>query len=326
MTAESGEIWCAWRRTSTPSTPGILMSVTITSNSALSILRLASSPPVTVSTLWPSRRRAISSSSQIERSSSQTRMLPTRTSCCSRSRSRQHRSSGCGGSCASGTRRRHMIILIFHASQTHHEAGSGAGFRARPHFALMCLHDLVHDGQAEAGSAFKVRLEGLEYLLRLLRIDAWTGIGKAHLPVRAALGQRHGQRSTFAGRFYCAHRVFGEVPEDLFELVAIGQHPRFGFRKAALELDARVLGGEAVREQRKRVLEQRNQIHALEAILLAPRVRQKIGDDVVEAIGLANHNLQKVPLLGIQGGRIRQHGDRAGNGGQRIANFVSDSG
>ena len=38
--------------------------------SALSILRLANSPPVTVSTLWPSRRRAMSSSSQIERSSS----------------------------------------------------------------------------------------------------------------------------------------------------------------------------------------------------------------------------------------------------------------
>src|SRR5215472_2520316 len=56
------------------------MSVTITSNSALSILRLAPSPPLTVSTLWPSRRRAMSRSSQMERSSSQTRILPTRAS------------------------------------------------------------------------------------------------------------------------------------------------------------------------------------------------------------------------------------------------------
>ena len=72
--------------------------------------------------------------------------------------------------------------------------------------------------------------------------------------------------------------------------------------------------------------QQGNQIHALEAVLLAAGVGQKIGDDVVEAIGLADHNLQKVPLLGIQGGRIRQHADRTGNRGQGIADFVRDGG
>src|ERR1019366_978647 len=294
MTAESGEIWCAWRRTSTPSTPGILISVTITSNSALSILRLANSPPVTVSTLWPSRRRAMSSSSQIERSSSTTRMLPTRTS--SRSRGCERSSGGfrCGGSSASGA--------LLQSPQPHHEAGALANFRTRPHLALMRLDDLVHNGQAEPGSTFKVRLERLEDFFRLLRIEAGTGVGKAHLPVRAALGQDHGQASTFS--LHGAHRVFAEVPKHLFELVAIGQQPGFGLRKAALELDARVLGGEAVFEQSERVLQQRNQIHALEAILLAPGVRQEIGDDVVEAIRLADHNLQKGPLFGIQGGRI----------------------
>src|SRR6202521_5550308 len=246
MTADSGEIWCAWRRTSTPSTPGILMSVTITSNSALSILRLANSPPVTVSTLWPSRRRAMSSSSQIERSSSQTRMLPTRSSCgCQRS------SGGCRcrGSCASGALV--AVMHILHAPQPYHEAGAFADFRARPHLALVGLDNLVHDGQAEAGSAFKVRLEGLEDFFRLLRVDAGAGIGKGHLPVGATLGQGHGQRSTFGRRLCldCAHRVFAEVPEDLFEFVAIGQHPGFGLREAALELDAGVLGGETVFQQ-----------------------------------------------------------------------------
>src|ERR1700686_134832 len=267
MTADSGEIWCAWRRTSTPSTPGILMSVTITSNSALSILRLAASPPVTVSTLWPSRRRAMSSSSQIERSSSQTRMLPTRSSCgCQRS------SGGCRcrGSSASGALV--VVMHILHAPQPHHEAGAFADFRARPHLALMRLDNLVHDGQAEAGSTFKVRLERLEDFFRLLRVDAGTGIGKGHLPVRAALGQGHGQRSTFVRRLDCAHRIFAEVPEHLFELIAIGQDPGFGFREAALELDARIFSGEAVFEQSESVLEQRNQVDALKAILLAPRV------------------------------------------------------
>src|SRR5712692_3857238 len=310
MTADSGEIWCAWRRTSTPSTPGILMSVTITSNSALSILRLAASPPVTVSTLWPSRRRAMSSSSQIERSSSQTRMLPTRSSCgCQRS------SGGyAGGGSTSGA--------LLHSPQAHYETRALADCGTRPHLALIRLDNLVHDGQAEAGSALKVRLEGLEDFFRLLRVDARTGVGKTHLPVQAALGQRHGQASAFF--LHRAHRVFAEVPEHLFELVAVGQHPGFGLWKAAFEFDARVLGSEAVFEQSESVLQQRDQIHALEAILLAPRVRQKIGDDVVEAIGLADHNLQKVPLFGIQGGSIRQHADRAGNRGQGIADFVSD--
>src|ERR1700753_2105217 len=61
-----------------PSVCGILMSVTMTSNKALSSFFFAASPELTVSTLWPSRRKAISSISQMERSSSQTSMLPMR--------------------------------------------------------------------------------------------------------------------------------------------------------------------------------------------------------------------------------------------------------
>src|SRR5712692_6252763 len=57
---------------------GILMSVTITSKSAESSFLLAASPELTVSTLYPSRRRVISSISQIERSSSQIRILGMR--------------------------------------------------------------------------------------------------------------------------------------------------------------------------------------------------------------------------------------------------------
>src|SRR5260370_29275019 len=201
MRGESGEIWCACRRTSTPSTPGILMSVTITSNSALSILRLANSPPVTVSTLWPSRRRAISSSSQIERSSSQTRMLPTRSSCgCQRS-SGGCRCGGGGGCSASGA--------LLHAPQPHHDTRAPADSRPRPHLALMRLDDLVHDGHAKPGSTLKVRLAGFEDFFRLLRVYARTGVSETHLPVQAAFGQGHGQRSAFGRRLCldCAHSV-----------------------------------------------------------------------------------------------------------------------
>src|ERR1017187_5916967 len=330
MTADSGEIWCAWRSTSTPSIPGILMSVTMTSNSALSILRLAASPPVTVSTLWPSRRSVMSSSSQIERSSSQTRMLPTRASSCSRGCQRRSESLHSGGFGLDGSTGRsagcRSPSFILDAPQTEHEAGALAHFRTRPHLALVRLDDLVDDGQTETSSAFKIRLEGLKYLFCLLRVDARTGVGETHLPIRAALRQGDGQGSTFVRRlrFHCAHRVFAEVPEHLFQFVAIGQHPGLGFDEIARQFDARVLGGEPVFEQSERVLEQRNEIHAFETILLAPGVRKKIGDDVIETIGLATNNLQEMPFIGSQSGCVRQHADRTSNRGQRIADLVGD--
>ena len=34
-----------------------------------------------------------------------------------------------------------------------------------------------------------------------------------------------------------------------------------------------------------------------ESILLAPRVRKKIGNDVVQATGFAGHNLQELSVL-----------------------------
>src|SRR5271165_1739515 len=223
MTAESGEIWCAWRRTSTPSTFGILMSVTITSKSALSILRLAASPPVTVSTLWPSRRRAISSSSQMERSSSQTRMLPTRSSCCCDG---PGCALGCGPVWGRGGSRgcRHGGNGFFHPPQTQHERSAFADFRTGPDLAVVRLHNLVHDGQTESGATFKVGLEGLEDLLRLLRIDAGAGIGEAHLPIRTALHEADGERA--AVFLHGANRILAKIPEHLLELVAVGQSPR----------------------------------------------------------------------------------------------------
>src|SRR5580704_17771413 len=193
MTADSGEIWCAWRSTSTPSTPGILISVTITSNKALSILRLASSPPVTVSTLCPSRRRAMSSSSQIERSSSQTRMLPTLATSCRQRRPAQLRPARFPAgsrlpSLFGGLRSR---LRLLHAPQPEHKARALAHLRPCPHFPFMRLHDLVDDRQPQTRAAFKIRLERLKDFFRLLRLNAGPGIRKIHFPVRTAFTERH---------------------------------------------------------------------------------------------------------------------------------------
>src|SRR5208337_249512 len=122
-------------------------------------------------------------------SSSTTKMLPTRCS------SRGQRSSDrfrCGGCSARGG--------LLQTPQTDHEAGALADFRTRPHLALMRLDDLVHDSQPQSGAAFEVRLEGLEDLFRLLRLDAGTGIGKTHLPVRAALSESDGDDSRLSRR------------------------------------------------------------------------------------------------------------------------------
>src|ERR1051325_9161241 len=117
-----------------PSIFGILISVMMTSYSAPSILFFAACPDCTVSTLWPSRRKEMSSISQMERSSSQTRMLAMRTSCS-----------------YSGTllRRRSVFAACqpLHAEAMHskHECGTHPWPGARPYLALMRLHDLVHD-------------------------------------------------------------------------------------------------------------------------------------------------------------------------------------
>src|ERR1700740_2294807 len=98
----------------------------------------------------------MSSISQIERSSSHTRMLAMR------SPSRAH--YALGSRIATGGEE----FLIFdryrgphpHAQppQPQHECRSLSHFRARPDIAFVSLNDLVHDGQTKPGAAVESRL------------------------------------------------------------------------------------------------------------------------------------------------------------------------
>src|ERR1700674_4827523 len=165
MTAESGETWWAWRSTSIPSIFGILMSVTMTSYKAPSSFLFAASPEFAVSTLCPSRRRAMSSISQIERSSSQTRMLPMRSSCLGRRNDhggveQRRRGLSCGAcqwSSQSLSRRE--------ATQPKHEHAALAQIGARPNLTFVGLDDLVDNSQTQTGATFELRLERLEHFL-----------------------------------------------------------------------------------------------------------------------------------------------------------------
>src|SRR5580692_2104815 len=107
----------------------------------------------------------MSSISQMERSSSQTRMLAMEASSC----------PGCGR----GGPLRHQHPRFFRqalisptviaggcalgikTSQAQNERGSLPWFRSGPHLALMGLDNLVDNREAEAGAAFEIGLEGL---------------------------------------------------------------------------------------------------------------------------------------------------------------------
>ena len=167
-----------------------------------------------------SRRKEISSISQMERSSSQTRMLATATSCgCDAAVARKHRSV----SMRFSLRNRPPGI---EAVQAQHERGSLPGLGSRPDLALMRLHDLVDDGQPQPGTAFEIGLEGLEDLFDLLRAHARSGIGKPDLPIVAQGFDADGERAS--AFFHGADRILAEIPEYLFDLVAIGHRPSAG--------------------------------------------------------------------------------------------------
>src|SRR6266487_542122 len=154
---------------------GILISVTITSKIALSSFFFASSPELTVSTLCPSRRKAISSIWQIERSSSQTRILPIG-------------SASYSGTLACGCCQRRVIDAAWggdfqgtHATQPKNKNAALPHLGSGPNFAFVRLHNLINNGQAQPRAAFKVRLEGLEYLFHNLRRHAAASVGEINL-------------------------------------------------------------------------------------------------------------------------------------------------
>src|SRR5437870_1790526 len=126
---------------------GILMSVTITSKSADSSFFLAASPELTVSTLYPSRRRVISSISQMERSSSQIRILGMRTF----SYQPLWRRIGSLRMGSIDRRRGDPFFPCF--SQAQNECATLPRFRSDKHLALVGLYDLINDCQPQSGPA-----------------------------------------------------------------------------------------------------------------------------------------------------------------------------
>src|SRR5271166_1604974 len=161
----------------------------------------------------------MSSISQIERSSSQTRMLATRTS------SRRHgqraaRWVACRVLHGNGLIRGNRPLGI-ETMQSQNKSRPLLWLRASPDLAFMRLHDLVNDCQSQPGATLEVRLERLEDLFDLLRRHTRSGVDERDLPFVAQCLDSGCQR---AAVFHGAHRILTKVPEDLLELVAVGQY------------------------------------------------------------------------------------------------------
>ena len=138
-------------------------------------------------------------------------------------------------------------------AQPQDESRALAGLGARPHFAFVRLHDLVDHGEAKSGAAFEVRLERLENFFCLLRRHAGSGVRKTNLPVVSQALDAHFQRAAVA---HGADGVLGEVPENLFDFVAVGEHPCLRNGKIAFNRDGDIFRGHAVPHEGERVLKQ----------------------------------------------------------------------
>src|SRR5947199_10488622 len=106
----------------------------------------------------------MSSISQMERWSSQTRILAMRYTC-------------------SHYYWRPALLHRFGLGQFQNELSALARLRLHGDFGPMRLHDLVNQCQTHAGAAFKLRLEWLKDFFQQLGVDAGTCVQETDVPV-----------------------------------------------------------------------------------------------------------------------------------------------
>src|SRR5262249_59255092 len=139
----------------------------------------------------------MSSISQMERWSSQTRMLAMR-------HLRVH--------CSWRTLRLRLRGPGMQDFQDEFRAAARPGLHVN--LGAVGLHDLIDNGQAEPGAAFKIRLEGLKNLFREVGSNAGPGVANTDAQKVSHRANRDRERAFAAHR---AHRIFQQVPEDLLD-------------------------------------------------------------------------------------------------------------
>src|ERR1700733_8769294 len=128
------------------------MSETTMSKMRVASRRFAASPLVAISTLWPSLRKLISSSSQMDRSSSTIKRWAISVLYLSDQRP--------GG--ARGVWHQARYLPSGRADRSRNfddELGAKTWFGLDANVAFVSLEDLVHDGETESRAAYKSRLK-----------------------------------------------------------------------------------------------------------------------------------------------------------------------
>src|SRR5437016_3760347 len=158
----------------------------------------------------------MSSISQMERWSSQTRILAMRYTC-------------------SHYYWRPTLLHRFGLGQFQNELSALARLRLHGDFGPMRLHDLVNQGQTQARSAFKLRLEWFKDSFQQLRRDARTCVLETELPffTNSLNGNRDGPCLRHG-----AYRIFEQVPEYLLHSVAIHHGKGMGHADFSYDLQA----------------------------------------------------------------------------------------
>src|ERR1700728_131856 len=157
----------------------------------------------------------MSSISQMERSSSQTRMLATPTPSGRGQHASLIRRGLIGGGGAPG----------IEAVQPQHERGSLPRLGSSPNLAAMRLHNLIDNRQPQPGTAFEVRLKGLEDFFDLLRTHASSSIAESDLPILSQGLDCDCECASALRAFHGANRILTKIPKYLFDLVPVGDRP-----------------------------------------------------------------------------------------------------
>ncbi len=196
-------------------------------------------------------------------------------------------------------------------------------FGTDPHLAFVRLHDLVNDRQSQSRAAVEARLEGLEDLFHFRPAHPAAGVGEADHPAQFPAPQRHRQRPAVrawrAPRCRkCSRTPASSGPRPTGDSARCTWNRR-SIRTGAVPLPAaRFSSSVSVSSSRGTRSTDR------ELVLLFARIGEEVGDDVVQPLRLAGHDVHQRALLLVQHGNVGQHLHRAGDGGERIADLVRD--
>ena len=136
--------------------------------------------------------------------------------------------------------------------------------------------------------------------------------------------KRRGQAQASAV-WHRADAVGGEIPDDLLDLPLVGLVPQLLRRHVDVDQMPVVHVG-AVAQQGRRVAQRAADVEAGDGEALRPRIGEKRSNRVVEAVGLAQHDVHQLLLLGAERQLLTKNLDRPRHRRQRVANLVGHPG